>query len=557
MRHQVALALLLFHSAIGIRQSAFSEVPQLINYQGRLLNGTNLVNGNIGLSLRLFNGASGGTKIYEDSNTVTVADGLYSTFIGDHPTNAALLVALTNAAVWVEVAVNGSTLSPRERIGSTPYALNAYSLDGVSASQWLRSDVAATHAAGGFTVGTGSFLTVEGALNVFGASASDNDFIYFDNGTNEFLRWNNPSQRFDLSDDLAVGGTLAINALGLGPRAYNRIGASNTSHGLASSNDLLVTGHVEVDGALHADGPVQIASGNPAEGRILTSDATGGVRWVDNPLTLFGLDFSAFVPEVLDNTVVMEIPGITGLFTGLVINGPGYTIERIPGFNGFGQPDDESGLNAESPLIFETDQADTNALNLWYANFTNGILDYRSMSFTVRDTGGAEVYRYNCFELRPAAVGTGLAGRTRYTLLNRYPPNLLTHLERDPASFGIAASFNTNTDRRIEISGITHGPYPAVVRVPSNRTVELTFDYGEGGSVLDWVRDIAQNGTTGSGKRDLSVIYESFSGTNYVEFARTNFFGVFPIGYQAQRMAVDLKGREKVTLSYDYEEDGS
>jgi hypothetical protein len=123
MRHQVALALLLFHSAIGIRQSAFSEVPQLINYQGRLLNGTNLVNGNIGLSLRLFNGASGGTKIYEDSNTVTVADGLYSTFIGDHPTNAALLVALTNAAVWVEVAVNGSTLSPRERLASVGYAL--------------------------------------------------------------------------------------------------------------------------------------------------------------------------------------------------------------------------------------------------------------------------------------------------------------------------------------------------------------------------------------------------------------------------------------------------
>jgi hypothetical protein len=39
-----------------------------------------------------------------------------------------------------------------------------------------------------------------------------------------------------------------------------------------------------------------------------------------------------------------------------------------------------------------------------------------------------------------------------------------------------------------------------------------------------------------------------------VEFARTNFFGVFPIGYQAQRMALDLKGREKVTLSYDVEE---
>lgn len=123
MRHQVALALLLFHSAIGIRQSAFSDVPQLINYQGRLLNGTNLVNGTVGLSLRLFNGPSGGSSIYEDSNNVTVVDGLYSTFIGDHPTNGAFLSALTNPAVWVEVAVNGVALSPRERLASVGYSL--------------------------------------------------------------------------------------------------------------------------------------------------------------------------------------------------------------------------------------------------------------------------------------------------------------------------------------------------------------------------------------------------------------------------------------------------
>ena len=123
MRHRLVLALLLFHSALGIRHSAFAQAPTLINYQGRLLNGTNLVNGSVGLSLRLFNQSSGGTKLYEDSNSVTVADGLYSTFIGDHPTNAAFLSALTNAAVWVEAAVNGIALSPRERLASVGYSL--------------------------------------------------------------------------------------------------------------------------------------------------------------------------------------------------------------------------------------------------------------------------------------------------------------------------------------------------------------------------------------------------------------------------------------------------
>ncbi|MCU0858004.1 MAG: hypothetical protein MUC65_06335, partial [Pontiellaceae bacterium] len=72
------LAVVLFTGLLS-----FAEVPQLINYQGRLLNGTNLVNGSVGLSLRLYNASSGGTLLYEDSNSVTVVDGLYSTLIGD------------------------------------------------------------------------------------------------------------------------------------------------------------------------------------------------------------------------------------------------------------------------------------------------------------------------------------------------------------------------------------------------------------------------------------------------------------------------------------------
>lgn len=110
-------------SAACIPLPATAQAPQVVNYQGRLLDGTNLVNGSVGLSLRLFDAGSGGTKHYEDSNTVTVVDGLYSTLIGDHPTNTAFLAALTNTAIWVEAAVNGVTLSPRERLASVAYAL--------------------------------------------------------------------------------------------------------------------------------------------------------------------------------------------------------------------------------------------------------------------------------------------------------------------------------------------------------------------------------------------------------------------------------------------------
>lgn len=91
--------------------AALAQVPALINYQGRLVSGTNLVNGNVGLSLRLFNLASGGSKLYEDSNTVTVADGLYSTFIGDNTTSGNLgAVLAVQTQLWVEVAINNVAL---------------------------------------------------------------------------------------------------------------------------------------------------------------------------------------------------------------------------------------------------------------------------------------------------------------------------------------------------------------------------------------------------------------------------------------------------------------
>lgn len=44
--------------------SAPAQVPALLNYQGRLVNGTNLFSGNVGLILRLYNASVAGTLLY-------------------------------------------------------------------------------------------------------------------------------------------------------------------------------------------------------------------------------------------------------------------------------------------------------------------------------------------------------------------------------------------------------------------------------------------------------------------------------------------------------------
>ena len=98
--------------------------PELLNYQGRLVDGVGLVNRPVSLQLRLYNALEGGVLLYEDSNTVTVVDGLYATLIGDNTTYGSLTNALTNSSVYVEVVLDSQVLSPRDRLVSVAYALN-------------------------------------------------------------------------------------------------------------------------------------------------------------------------------------------------------------------------------------------------------------------------------------------------------------------------------------------------------------------------------------------------------------------------------------------------
>ncbi len=104
---------------------ARAQVPTLINYQGRLLDGTNLVNATVNMSLTLYNSPSGGGFQYVDTGSVVVVDGLYSTFLGDGTALGTLTNALAQTNAYLEVTVNGTPMSPRERLASVAYAVRS------------------------------------------------------------------------------------------------------------------------------------------------------------------------------------------------------------------------------------------------------------------------------------------------------------------------------------------------------------------------------------------------------------------------------------------------
>ena len=172
------------------------QPPALLNYQGRLVDGTNLVNGSVGLSLRLYDAASGGGLLYEDSNTVTVVDGLYATFLGDDTTEGTLVDAVEYTNLFLEVAVNGVAMTPRERVASAAYALlagtvpdgaitpNKLALGSIGADQISPGSITAEQLAPG-TITTDAIGSYQvGPENLRLAGGTTGGFILRTNATN-------------------------------------------------------------------------------------------------------------------------------------------------------------------------------------------------------------------------------------------------------------------------------------------------------------------------------------------------------------------------------------
>ena len=118
-------------------------------------------------------------------------------------------------------------------------------------------------------------------------------------------------------------------------------------------------GSITTEGDVTLDGRLIVAGGSPGAGKVLTSDANGLASWQEpaapndaSMLSLFfGQDYSVLFPDVIDNTVDVEFEDI---FTGqiLVVSGPAFEIQRVPGFLG-NRPADRPGPSLEFPLIFE------------------------------------------------------------------------------------------------------------------------------------------------------------------------------------------------------------
>lgn len=156
-RRLARLALLLFASA-GLFSAlgpapAQAAVPVRLNYQGNLRQSGFLVNGQRDMKFRIFNSSAPAAAMLWESTAaaVDISTGIFRV------TLEPAISDWQSGNLWLELEVDGHTMSPREELTSSPFAINSAMLSGksytVSASQpssgisgdlWLDTSVPAS-----------------------------------------------------------------------------------------------------------------------------------------------------------------------------------------------------------------------------------------------------------------------------------------------------------------------------------------------------------------------------------------------------------------------------
>src|SRR6266436_834175 len=94
----------------------------LISYQGKLADGANSVSGTAHMIFKIFDSPTNGTCLYEEAQTVFTTNGLFSTLIGQAPVSGTLDDASRADEAYLEIAVEGVPLLPRQRFLAPPFA---------------------------------------------------------------------------------------------------------------------------------------------------------------------------------------------------------------------------------------------------------------------------------------------------------------------------------------------------------------------------------------------------------------------------------------------------
>ena len=196
---------------------AHAAVPQVVSFQGRLTDASNTPrNGLFSIVFEIYEQPAGGAPLWaETQNSVMVDNGIFSAQLGS--VTPIPLSALSADTRYLSVTVAGETLSPRQRLLSTPYALNAgrmfTAVDNSYEIQFTGVDAANIHHG---EAGQSMFLSVNGGkVNIGGQT--DASHLTVDSTGNVGVGTTGPTRPLHLdvgaltSNGMRIGRSAAAN----------------------------------------------------------------------------------------------------------------------------------------------------------------------------------------------------------------------------------------------------------------------------------------------------------------------------------------------------------
>ncbi|KKR84085.1 MAG: hypothetical protein UU31_C0010G0001, partial [Candidatus Uhrbacteria bacterium GW2011_GWA2_41_10] len=375
--------------------------PNIVSYQGRLLNNNSVpvTVATTDIEFRFFDMEAGGTCLWSNSSstcdgntpgstiarTVTLTDGLFTENLGDTSIGtpyAAISDSLfaDNNEVYLEIEVEGETLSPRKQMMATPFALNSQSLDGLDSAVFLRSD--------GNDTATGAYdftsTTFTGSSPIsFEGSADDGfetTFVMTNPTTDQTITFQNGSGTVAFLSDIASGASLweaGVNGT-LENDVAVIIGADAAfSHGSGGIGDLRVADELEVignsffDGTLDANGQIDFGDGGD----------TVAINSSDWDISTTG-DMTGIGAITMDSDIAVNGDDITS-DGNLSLSATGYTRIGDTGIPGSATTDDS--LYVEGPLEVDNTVYFDAGLNVIGTASFNGSVDINS-DLSIADT---------------------------------------------------------------------------------------------------------------------------------------------------------------------------
>ena len=184
--------------------TSLTRPNRVLSFQGRLTDtAQNPINAATDFVFKLYDSGPsivGGTALWNSSTCSLTPDqdGIFSTGLGDECGSEITEDVFTeNANVWLQVEVEGETLSPRQKIKTVPYALNAETLQGYPASQSaVENTVLIMDNNGDVNLGsysptlksTSGTFTIEGqSITIQTTSGSNGDIVLAPDGLGEII----------------------------------------------------------------------------------------------------------------------------------------------------------------------------------------------------------------------------------------------------------------------------------------------------------------------------------------------------------------------------------